>query len=72
MSDFKTLLLPMLQSVIRYVIVAAVGWAGATATDSDIDTTAKVVGTALAAALVLVWSYINKKKVLHTTTGTSP
>lgn len=70
MSDFKALMLPMLQSIIRYAIVAVVGWAGAVVSDSDIDTAAKVLGGVSAAVVVLLWSYINKKQVLHTTPPT--
>lgn len=71
MGDFKTLLIPMVQSAVRYGLVAVAGWAGTSASSDDIDNAAKVIGGICVAVAVLVWSYFNKRAVLHTTPGST-
>lgn len=62
----KALAMPMLQTVLRGFLYAAIGALGIEVRQGDLDATSGVLASLACAVVALVWSYANKHQLLHT------
>lgn len=63
----KELVSPLVQSVIRFAVAFAAGWAGVEVKQGDLDTTVGVASIIAIGIGSLVWSHVTQKKLLSTT-----
>lgn len=65
-SDFVVLLPAMMQSVVRYALTATAGYLGYKIAPEHLEGAVAIGAGLLVTAIALVWSYANKKTLLHT------